>query len=692
MSPAADVHPSPPQLAAFAHGQLDDDRASTVAEHLAGCASCCGVAANAPADPFLRWLRSARAPLPPDDSVAESPPACEGLPEVFGRYRILRKLGAGGMGTVYLAHDTHLDRRVALKVPHFRLLANASVLERFYREARAAASFDHPNLCPVFDVGCHDGIHYLTMPFIDGRPLADLLVQGQPWPLAQAAALVCKLALALQEAHARGVVHRDLKPANILINQRQEPVITDFGLARLTSRPESHQTTPGTLLGTPAYMAPEQVLGEPEAVAAACDVYALGVVLYQLLTGRLPFQGPATAILGRILSEEPPAVSQLRPGVSPVLEAICRKAMAKQVADRYPSMAKLAAALSEFLQPAPPTGSWLKPSGPPASAPGPAAAGKARRPPWPWVAAAAAIVATLVLSIVLLVPTRSGTIKIELSDPNAQVEVRIDNNVYTLTALGKPLRLRVGEHDLIVRGDDFETVTRKFTVRQGNNPVYTVELVPKKGAAPLDGVGNAPLETADVLALIDRLGGKSRQDFSIPDRPLLEVHLLRSSVQDDDLRWLAGQTHLQVLILGDTRISDAGLAHLQGLTNLQRLDLGTTDITDAGLVHLKGLTRLTRLELYRTTIGDAGLAHLSGLHELRVLGLEGTRVGDAGLAHLKALTRLEALNLGGTNVSDEGLEHLQGLTNIREFHVHATRVTQSAKRRLQETWAAARNQ
>ncbi len=692
MPPAAEAHPSPPQLAAFALGQLDGDRASTVAEHLAACVACCRVAADTPADPFLRWLRSARGALPSEDPAAESAASREELPEVFGRYHILRKLGEGGMGSVYLAHDTQLDRRVALKVPHFRRTANDPVLERFYREAHAAAALDHPNLCPVFDVGCHEGIHYLTMPFIEGHSLSDIIVPGQPWSPAKAAGMVYKLAVAMSEAHARGVVHRDLKPANILINQRQEPVITDFGLARLEAGPASERTAPGTLLGTPAYMAPEQVLADPAALGPGCDIYGLGVILYQMLTGRLPFDGPATAVLGRILSEEAPRVSQLQPGVSPVLEAICHKAMARRVADRYGSMAKLAAALGEYLRSAPaPTVSWEK------SAPHRTLArafrtrGQTRRTWWLWIVTGSAIVAIAALSIVLLLPTGNGTIKIKLSDPDARVEVHIDKERYTLTALGKPIQLRVGEHDLVVTGEDYETVTRRFAIRKGDNIVYSVELIPRK-APPPDRAQDAPRDTAELIALIERLGGKCRQDFSVPGRPLLEANLLHSRITDDDLRALAGQTELQVLILGDTRISDAGLVHLQGLTNLQRLDLGTTDITDAGLAHLKGLTRLARLELYRTTIGDAGLAHLSGLRELRVLGLEGTRVTSAGLEHLQGLTRLEALNLGGTNVTDEGLEHLRGLTNIREFHVHGTQVTEGAKRRLQAAWAAARAQ
>jgi formylglycine-generating enzyme required for sulfatase activity len=186
-----------------------------------------------------------------------------------------------------------------------------------------------------------------------------------------------------------------------------------------------------------------------------------------------------------------------------------------------------------------------------------------------------------------------------------------------------------------------------------------------------------------VAELVQSLGGKIRQDFSLESKPIIEVNLLHSRVRDEDLRSLADLKHLQTLILGDTRISDQGLTHLRGLSNLEMLDLGTTEITDAGLVHLKGLTNLRRLELFRTTIGDAGLADLSGLTELRVLGLEGTRVGDAGLAHLKGMTRLYALNLGGTNVTDAGLEHLRGLS-LRELHIHGTRATEAAKKRVLE--------
>lgn len=282
------------------------------------------------------------APLPPADPGGD-------LPAQFGRYRIVRKLGQGGMGAVYLAHDGQLDRPVALKVPRFTA-GDGESIERFNREARTAATLQHPNLCPVYDVGDVDGRHYLTMAYIEGRSLAELIKGGEPLPEKPVADLVRKLALALEEAHSKGVVHRDLKPANIMINDRHEPVILDFGLARQVHQTDVRLTAPGTLLGTPAYMPPEQVRGDTTAMGPRCDIYSLGVVLYELLTGQLPFQGANLgALISQVLTTNPPLPSTCRAGISKELEAICLKAMEKDPARRFPSMAQFAGALAAFL-------------------------------------------------------------------------------------------------------------------------------------------------------------------------------------------------------------------------------------------------------------------------------------------------------------------------------------------------------
>jgi class 3 adenylate cyclase len=295
---------------------------------------------------------------PPPHTVPRTPTGPPVLPSQFGRYQILCKLGAGGMGTVYLARDAQLGRLVALKVPHLGPQDGAEYLGRFYREAQAAAALRHPNLCPVYDVGEISGIHYLTMAYIEGQTLADLAAGYASQSPRHAVALVRTLALALEDAHAQGIVHRDLKPANIMMTRRHEPVIMDFGLARHIRLEDVRLTQHGTRMGTPAYMPPEQLAGHADAVGPTGDVYSLGVILYELLTGELPFQGSITAIDVQKLCDEPPSPARIRPDIDGRLEAICLRAMARRLEDRFPSMRAFADALDAYLRgdpPAPPS-------------------------------------------------------------------------------------------------------------------------------------------------------------------------------------------------------------------------------------------------------------------------------------------------------------------------------------------------
>jgi hypothetical protein len=280
-------------------------------------------------------------------SPADSPPAAAGdLPPRFGPYCIERLLGAGGMGSVYLATDTRLDRLVALKVPRFTDADGADVLDRFEREAKAAGALDHPNLCTVHDAGRIDGRPYLTMAFVDGRQLADYL-RGKPLPVRKVALLIRKVALGLAAAHGRGIVHRDLKPANVMLKKNGEPIVTDFGLARRFGRDDRRLTQSGHVMGTLQYMAPEQVRGEDDRVGPATDIWALGVILYECLTGQLPFDAPGMAVVGDIVSKDPVPPTQVRPDIGPALEAACLKALAKEPADRFSSMSAFALALAD---------------------------------------------------------------------------------------------------------------------------------------------------------------------------------------------------------------------------------------------------------------------------------------------------------------------------------------------------------
>jgi tetratricopeptide (TPR) repeat protein/predicted Ser/Thr protein kinase len=282
-----------------------------------------------------------RALVPPPPAAAGDP-----LPARFGRYEIQRPLGRGGMGAVYLARDTQLNRLVALKVS--LLDGDAARARQFVREARAAAALQHPNICPVYDFGEIDGRHFITMAYLEGEPLSARVRRG-PLPVVEAVKLVRTLAEALDEAHRAGVVHRDLKPSNVMANAKGQPVITDFGLARLLTATGGDSQSGQHMVGTPSYMAPEQVNGAAGTVGPAADIYALGVVLYELLTGARPFDGPLGTLLARITTDDPQPPTRLRSDVDARLSAICLKALAKRPADRHPSMAAFAAALDEWL-------------------------------------------------------------------------------------------------------------------------------------------------------------------------------------------------------------------------------------------------------------------------------------------------------------------------------------------------------
>ncbi len=308
-------------------------------------------------DLSVRGTSPAREPVPAPNAAtrgkAKSHRASPPLPESFGagRYRVERLLGRGGMGAVYFATDTRLNRPVAVKVPKLDDLAPElaeKALRRFQREVQAAAALAHPYVCHVYDVGDDDGVPFLAMEFIDGQPLSEQM--QRPWPLRSAAELIAKVAEGIAAAHAKGIVHRDLKPANIMLDARGEPKVMDFGLAKRVD--DDKLTRTGAMLGTPQYMPKEQVLGESHKIGPWTDVYSLGVILYELLTARLPFDGHTVPqLLGRLLSTEAIKPRDIRPDIDLALEAICLRGIGKEIADRYASMTEFSAALHDYLGP-----------------------------------------------------------------------------------------------------------------------------------------------------------------------------------------------------------------------------------------------------------------------------------------------------------------------------------------------------
>jgi serine/threonine protein kinase/formylglycine-generating enzyme required for sulfatase activity len=409
----------------------------------------------------------------------------------FGRYQIIRSLGKGAMGTVYLAQDTQLERQVALKTPQFSADSEQESLVRFYREARAAAAFRHPRICPVYDVGDIEGQHYITMAYIEGRPLSDFVNPAKPQSMRQILVAVGKLAEALQEAHDHGIVHRDLKPSNIMVDRHGEPVIMDFGLAHQTrSEDDFRLTQTGVILGSPAYMAPEQVEGNQALIGPATDQYGLGVILYELLTGKVPFVGSLTSVMGQIIEKQPTPPSQYRPGLDPRIETVCLKMLAKKPQDRFGSLSVVATELAAIVR-----DQAIKPAPTP----------RRNSRTWWAVGSAAVAVGVLAAAVVLYMKVGKTLVEIDIKDPGIQVAFK--GSSITLTGkASEQISIEPGEHELTITHGDLKFKTEKFKLERGNKEVVSVSLAGPAVAARL---GDSDLIVIPISAGAKPLGAKA---------------------------------------------------------------------------------------------------------------------------------------------------------------------------------------
>jgi beta-lactam-binding protein with PASTA domain/predicted Ser/Thr protein kinase len=311
------------------------------------------------------------------------------------RYRVLRRIGSGGMADVWLAEDTHLQRQVALKVLHSRYLQDQQFVERFQREAEHAAGLQHPNIVAVFDRGADDGVNYIAMRYVEGPTLKQLIERGLT-PEA-AAALVRQVLEGARFAHRNGIVHRDLKPQNVIVDEEGKAVVTDFGIARAGV---SDITQTGSVMGTPQYLSPEQAQGFE--VTPVSDLYSIGVILYEALTGRVPFEGEsAVAVAMKQVSETPQRPSSINPQVSPALDAVVMRALEKEPGQRFQSADAFIAALDQAMrEPGAGRGTAAFATVPPVVEEVPPEEDR-RRNNWLWALLVAAIVIGLLIGLLL---------------------------------------------------------------------------------------------------------------------------------------------------------------------------------------------------------------------------------------------------------------------------------------------------
>ncbi|MCA9999261.1 MAG: serine/threonine protein kinase, partial [Anaerolineales bacterium] len=267
-----------------------------------------------------------------------------------GRYRLIKRIGSGGMSIVYQAQDMSLGRLVAIKMLHESLTGDEGFLRRFQREAHAAANLSHPNIVTVHDIGQDGYKHYIVMEYVDGRTLKQIIrdykSQGQTMPISRALQLVVQICSGIGYAHRSNLVHCDVKPQNILVTRDDRVKVADFGIAQALSE-ATHHDQPSRVWGTPQYFSPEQAQGHP--TSPASDVYAIGIVLFEMLTGELPFQADShTALALKHIQDHPPLASELNPAVPPQLDQIINKVLSKEPAGRYRTAGQLGRILSAY--------------------------------------------------------------------------------------------------------------------------------------------------------------------------------------------------------------------------------------------------------------------------------------------------------------------------------------------------------
>ncbi len=404
---------------------------------------------------------------------------------VDGRYRILNRIGSGGMADVYCAEDTHLGRQVALKVLHRRFAQDQEFVERFRREASSAAGLQHPNVVNVFDRGDHDGTYYIAMELLAGRTLKDLIKAEAPLEQTRAIDLGVQILRAAGFAHKRGVIHRDFKPHNVMVGAQDNVKVMDFGIARAGA---SEMTETGSIMGTAQYLSPEQAQGH--GVTAASDLYSIGVIMYEMLGGRVPFEGEsAVSIALKHLSEPPQRLALVRPDVNPALEAAVMKALAKRPEDRYANAEEFIAALESAKAAivsganggSQDTAAWAPATFAPPPPPAPLPPVRQRGPRrWPWVVLVLILLAGIGVGVYELLQNVRVTVPGEVGKQEDAATVDLDRRGFTVVVQrresGEPVGVVLAQTpEAGTKVDKNSTVTLQVSKGPGTTTVPPLE-------------------------------------------------------------------------------------------------------------------------------------------------------------------------------------------------------------------------
>jgi serine/threonine protein kinase len=654
----------------------------------------------------------------------------------MGTYRVVRLLGEGGMGAVYLAHDDTLDRPVAIKTMRPEVAARPGAVDRFLREARAAAKVAHDHVVPILHVGQDAGTPFIAMPLLEGEPLDGLLKWEPRPPLGVTLKVGREVAAGLAAAHAKGLIHRDIKPANIWIEgdpaagrweERFRRVkLLDFGLARPAAAEDTQLTGQGVILGTPAFMSPEQARGEP--IDHRTDLWSLGVVLYRMATGRLPFRGAnAMAVLIELATHAPPAPADLDPAVSPALSDLVMRLIAKECDQRPATAAAVEAELRaigrQLAQPTQPLPVVVRPL--PVEVPDPFADLDANHPPGGadetelevppppaskggrglWAAAGgAALLAAAAVAAVLLgglkkqpLAESAPSSRHDLRKPEPKPDPKADPDraaaEWVLSTGGKvwvePIgaeppgarRVDAGttwvDHEGWPANRDSIAATRSSELPKEFRllSVDVAWLPPPNKVTGGDLQRFAGLKHLTYLNLLGADIGDADLEHLTGLPGLQWLNVQRTRVTDDGLRTIGRMTQLRGLHVLDLPITGAGLRHLSGLTELETLGLMGTAVQNADLVALAALPRL-RYVWFMSVVDNDGVKHLAALPQLQALDLIDCRMTEAGLAHLSKAKKLKRLDLTGTKgVNDVGLAHLAELPALTNLNITETSVT-----------------